>query len=129
MSVAVSVAPAPLRPPRVDGVMTSTGNGPLSRWLPAPSIVRTSTSRRPIRSAVGTIGVLARSGHGLASRGVHVASRAPTSTGAAPVTSQSSTRRMPALSVALITTGSEPWRCPRASRPSAATVGDGGAGS
>ena len=37
-------------------------------------------------------------------------------------------RRMPALSVALIATGSRPWRCPRASRPSAATVGDGGAG-
>ncbi len=32
-SVAVSVAPAPLRPPRVDGVMTSTGNGPLSRLV------------------------------------------------------------------------------------------------
>jgi hypothetical protein len=125
LSVTGSVTPAPLSAPRSDGVTTSTAYGPRSTPLPAASTVRTRTRRSPASSDAGTIAVRARSGHGFASRGLHAGASAPTTRGA-PVTSISSTRRIPALSVALSTTGSEPARGPPASRPSAVTLGFGG---
>jgi hypothetical protein len=124
----VSVALEPLRAPRSDGVTTLTGNGPLSVPLPAESIVRTTMLRWPTCSAVGVTVLRARSPHGRTNRALQRELRAPTSAGV-PVTSISSTRRMPTLSVALSTTGSEPLRGPPASSPSADTVGTGGCGS
>ena len=65
VSLASSVAPAPLSGPRSDGVATLTAYGPCSVTLPPASVIRSFRVRGPAASRVGWTVSFLRFGQGL----------------------------------------------------------------
>src|SRR3954463_3364756 len=109
----LSVALVPLKAPRLDGVIASTGNGPRAVTLPAVSYTRTVRRRAPAGIEAARMTLRVRVGHGAGLRYLRAESAAPTT----PATeSTSSTRRIPVASEAVTVTGSEPSRWPPATR-------------